>query len=159
MAATGVLLAHRSVKGQTTIGAPLSWYGRRSLQVASAHIMIYVGGGTSYLEVGFDPFDLSHWFHDSFEGLVVLLPAFHAPFVIPSMATSSYFSCNIRDFCVVVESPLALLLPSTDCRRHSLLSWSLLSSSSSLSSSSLSPLLSSLLVLALLPSALAASST
>ena len=71
------------------------------MQVALAHIMICGGGSTSYLEVGFDPFDISHWV-DSFGGLVVLLPAFHVAFVVPSTSTPSYFSCCIRDCCVIV---------------------------------------------------------
>ena len=77
--------------------------------------MICVGGSTLYIEVGFDPFDSSLWFH-SFGGLVVLLPAFYVALVIPSTLKSFYFSCYIRDVCVIVAiaahvAPVKLELP------------------------------------------------
>ena len=116
MAAAGVLLAHRLVKGQTSIGAPLSWYGWHSLQVALAHIMICVGGSTLLIEVGFDPFDSSLWFH-SFGGLVVLLPAFYVALVIPSRLKSFYFSCYLlRQSLMVPTYPVAAMRWNTQGR-------------------------------------------
>ncbi len=70
MAAAGVLLTHWPGYSQTKLGLPSSWYGWCVLRVALSNFMRSAFCSTSYLEVAFDPFVLSHFIH-SYKGLLV----------------------------------------------------------------------------------------